>query len=106
MGCLGVISVCIRATATYQRWGDLSTWEIQKMVQALPQYNEQMEKLSLHVEIAGKINKIIRDEVLRDLGQVEQDLVFSDSGTKEVINFLRMHQVTLGIYIHIHTHKT
>ncbi|KAJ0603334.1 putative sec1-like protein [Helianthus annuus] len=72
--------------------GDLSTREIQKMVQALPQYNEQMEKLSLHVEIAGKINKIIRDEALRDLGQVEQDLVFGDSGTKEVINFLRMHQ--------------
>ncbi|KAI3756838.1 hypothetical protein L1987_56661 [Smallanthus sonchifolius] len=72
--------------------GELSTREIQKLVQALPTYNEQMEKLSLHVEIAGKINKIIRDEDLRDLGQVEQDLVFGDSGTKEVINFLRTHQ--------------
>ncbi|KAL8263511.1 hypothetical protein R6Q59_021641 [Mikania micrantha] len=72
--------------------GELSTRDIQKMVQALPTYNEQMEKLSLHVEIAGKINTVIRDEGLRDLGQVEQDLVFGDSGTKEVINFLRSHQ--------------
>ncbi|KAL3627228.1 hypothetical protein CASFOL_028591 [Castilleja foliolosa] len=30
--------------------GELSTRDLQKMVQALPQYNEQMEKLSLHVE--------------------------------------------------------
>lgn len=45
-------------------------------------------------QIAGKINDIIRDEELRDLGQAEQDLVFGDAGTKEVINFLRTHQVT------------
>lgn len=68
---------------------ELSTRDLQKMVQALPQYNEQMEKLSLHVEIAGKINKLIRDTGLRDLGQIEQDLVFGDAGAKEVINFLR-----------------
>ncbi|KAL2477949.1 SNARE-interacting protein KEULE [Forsythia ovata] len=29
---------------------------------------------------------------LRELGQLEQDLVFGDAGTKEVINFLRMKQ--------------
>ncbi|CAA0842665.1 Protein transport Sec1a [Striga hermonthica] len=72
--------------------GELSTRDLQKMVQALPQYNEQMEKLSLHVQIAGKINNIIRDLNLRDLGQLEQDLVFGDAGTKEVINFLRSKQ--------------
>lgn len=33
------------------RDGELSTRDLQKMVQALPQYNEQMEKLSLHVEV-------------------------------------------------------
>ncbi|KAL2251661.1 UNVERIFIED_CONTAM: Protein transport Sec1a [Sesamum indicum] len=74
--------------------GELSTRDIQKMVQALPQYNEQMEKLSLHVAIAGKINQIIRDTGLRELGQLEQDLVFGDAGTKEVINFLRKQEGT------------
>ncbi|KAK9154028.1 hypothetical protein Sjap_001508 [Stephania japonica] len=72
--------------------GELSTRDLQKMVQALPQYSEQIDKLSLHVEIAGKINKIIRDTGLRELGQLEQDLVFGDAGTKEVINFLRTKQ--------------
>lgn len=82
-----------KAAQLQQRDGsELSTRDLQKMVQALPQYNEQMEKLSLHVEIAGKLNAIIRDVGLRELGQLEQDLVFGDAGTKEVINFLRMKQ--------------
>ncbi|KAI4376981.1 hypothetical protein MLD38_014680 [Melastoma candidum] len=69
--------------------GEISTKDLQKIVQALPQYGEQVEKLSLHVEIAGKINQLIRDMGLRDLGQLEQDLVFGDAGAKDVINFLR-----------------
>jgi syntaxin-binding protein 1 len=59
----------------------------------LPQYGEQVDKLSTHVELAGKINRIIRDTGLRDLGQLEQDLVFGDAGAKDVINFLRTNQV-------------
>uniref|UniRef100_A0A7N0SZ20 SNARE-interacting protein KEULE n=2 Tax=Kalanchoe fedtschenkoi TaxID=63787 RepID=A0A7N0SZ20_KALFE len=82
-----------KAAQLQQRDGsELSTRDLQKMVQALPQYNEQMDKLSLHVEIAGKINKIIREMGLRELGQLEQDLVFGDAGAKEVINFLRSNQ--------------
>ncbi|XP_027906316.1 protein transport Sec1a-like [Vigna unguiculata] len=69
--------------------GEISTRDLQKMVQALPQYTEQVEKISLHVEIAGKINTIIRATELRELGQLEQDLVFGDAGAKEVIQFLR-----------------
>ncbi|XP_031269702.1 protein transport Sec1a [Pistacia vera] len=72
--------------------GELSTRDMQKIVQSLPQYSEQVDKLSLHVEIAGKINQIIRDTGLRELGQLEQDLVFGDAGAKDVINFLRTKQ--------------
>ncbi|ANM57905.1 secretory 1A [Arabidopsis thaliana] len=73
---------------------ELSTRDLQKIVQALPQYGEQVDKLSTHVELAGKINRIIRDTGLRDLGQLEQDLVFGDAGAKDVINFLRTNQDT------------
>ncbi|GAV79454.1 Sec1 domain-containing protein [Cephalotus follicularis] len=73
---------------------ELSTRELQKMVQALPQYSEQIDKLSLHVEIAGKINRIIRELGLQDLGQLEQDLVFGDAGTKDVKNFLTIKEDT------------
>ncbi|KAK8484479.1 hypothetical protein V6N13_073488 [Hibiscus sabdariffa] len=67
---------------------ELSTRELQKIVQSLPQYSEQIGKLSLHVEIAGKINQIIRDQGLRELGQLEQDLAFGDAEMKDVIKFL------------------
>lgn len=72
--------------------GELSTRDLQKMVQALPQYSEQIEKLSLHVDIAGKINRMIREMGLKEVGQLEQDLVFGDKGTKDVINFLRLNE--------------
>ncbi|KAJ0229159.1 SNARE-interacting protein KEULE [Hirschfeldia incana] len=68
--------------------GELSTRDLQKMVQALPQYSEQIDKLSLHVEIARKINDLIREQGLRELGQLEQDLVFGDAGMKDVIKYL------------------
>ncbi|KAL1087802.1 hypothetical protein V6Z11_D08G208300 [Gossypium hirsutum] len=68
--------------------GEISTRDLQKMVHALPQYSEQIEKLSLHVEIAGKINRIITEQGLKELGQLEQDLVFGDAGMKDVIKFL------------------
>ncbi|KAL4562795.1 hypothetical protein LXL04_026826 [Taraxacum kok-saghyz] len=71
---------------------ELSTRDIQQMVQAMPAFNEQKEKLSLHVEIAGKINKVIGEEGLRDLGQIEQDLVFGDAGNKELLEFLEEYE--------------
>ncbi|XP_054810102.1 SNARE-interacting protein KEULE-like isoform X2 [Prosopis cineraria] len=74
--------------------GDMSLYDLQKMVEALPKYSEQMDKLSLHVEIAGKINRIIRELGLRELGQLEQDLVFGDAGMKDVIKFLTTNEDT------------
>lgn len=31
--------------------GEVSTRDLQKIVQALPQYSEQVEKLTLHIEV-------------------------------------------------------
>ncbi|PHT66675.1 hypothetical protein T459_31100 [Capsicum annuum] len=45
---------------------------------------------------AGALNKVIRETGLRELRQLEQDLVFGDAGTKEVIQFLRTKQDTAG----------
>jgi len=33
----------------------MSTRDLQKMVQALPQYSEQIDKLSLHVEVSSAV---------------------------------------------------
>lgn len=49
--------------------------------------------LLISVQIADKLNGIIKEQHLKDVGQLEQDLVFGDAGTKELINFLRTHLV-------------
>jgi syntaxin-binding protein 1 len=45
------------------------------------------------LQIAGKLNNIIKEQHLKDVGQLEQDLVFGDAGTKELISFLRTRMV-------------
>lgn len=47
------------------------------------------------MQIAAKINKIIMELDLKDLGKLEQDLVFGDAATKDVINFLRTKPVRI-----------
>lgn len=41
----------------YRDGSELSTRDLQKMVQALPQYSEQIDKLSLHVEVSFPMSK-------------------------------------------------
>jgi syntaxin-binding protein 1 len=50
-------------------------------------------KFGFIIQIAGKINKSIRELELRELGQLEQDLVFGDAGMKDVIKFLTTKEV-------------
>jgi len=38
--------------------GEVSTRDLQKIVQALPQYSEQVEKLTLHIEVDDCFNNI------------------------------------------------
>ncbi|KAF4377593.1 hypothetical protein G4B88_006873 [Cannabis sativa] len=67
---------------------ELSTLDLQNMVQALPQYTKEIDKLSLHIEIAGKIDKGIKELGLKELGKLEQSLVFGEAGLNEVLKYL------------------
>lgn len=44
------------------------------------------------MEIASKINKIIDEKDLTDLGKLEQDLVFGDATSKEIITYISTNQ--------------
>lgn len=52
-------------------------------------------KFGFIYQIAGKINGTIRELGLRELGQLEQDLVFGDAGMKDVIKFLTTKEVRI-----------
>ncbi len=56
--------------------------------------SEQLGRLAVHVEIASRINKAIEERALVALGKLEQDLVFGDATSKEVIAFLAGHGAT------------
>ena len=51
-----------------------------------------MSRLSVHVEIASKLNKIIDDKDLTDLGKMEQDLLFEEATSKEIITYISTNQ--------------
>jgi syntaxin-binding protein 1 len=38
--------------------GEISTRDLQKIVQALPQYSDQVEKLTLHIEVGDCCHRI------------------------------------------------
>ena len=65
--------------------GALSTRDLKNLVQALPQFREQLSKLALHVEIASKINETITGKQLDKFGELEQNIVLGDSHGKELI---------------------
>ena len=64
-----------------------------RLVQALPQYREQMAALAAHVELASRLSRLVDQRALAELGKLEQDLVYGDATSKEVIAFLAAHQV-------------
>ncbi|XP_020876059.1 protein transport Sec1b isoform X2 [Arabidopsis lyrata subsp. lyrata] len=86
-------------TSCSRDFGDLSSKDLQKMVHTLPQYSEQIDKLSLHVEIARTINKTIMEQGLRDLGQLEQDLTADVCMTHVVLYFMCRHHETMNLYL-------
>ncbi|GBG62647.1 hypothetical protein CBR_g31666 [Chara braunii] len=63
---------------------DLSTKDIKTMVQALPQYRDQIDKLGLHVHIATKLMDRFKEKRLKEIANLEQDLVFGDATSKEM----------------------
>ncbi|GAB4816148.1 hypothetical protein N2152v2_003194 [Parachlorella kessleri] len=72
--------------------GEMDLKGMSKLIQQLPQYRDQLSRLGAHVEIASRLNGLIEVNKLTELGKLEQDLVYGDATSKEVINFLSLNQ--------------
>lgn len=77
-----------KAQAAGGNAGDVRNMEMRKMrkyMQNLPQYQEMKSQLATHVELATQLNAVMDRFHLRDVGRLEQDVVFGDgSGGREV----------------------
>lgn len=54
--------------------------------------------MDMSLQIARTINRTIMEQGLRELGQLEQDLVFGDAGRKDVIKFLSANHVRCSAF--------
>ena len=66
----------------------LDTSDLRQMVESLPQYREQLKRLSLHIHIASTVNGMAKKMGLHEVGKLEQDLVYGNATSKEVIKLL------------------
>ena len=68
--------------------GEASTGAIKKVVESLPQFMEMQAKLSAHTSIAAEINDVLRRRGLSDVGRVEEEVIFGEATSKDVIALL------------------
>ena len=52
----------------------------------------------MSLQIARTIKRTIMEQGLRELGKLEQDLVFGDAGRKDVIKFLSTNNVNFSVF--------
>mmetsp|Transcript_17026 Transcript_17026/g.50813 ORF Transcript_17026/g.50813 Transcript_17026/m.50813 type:complete len:663 (-) Transcript_17026:822-2810(-) len=67
--------------------GEMDTRQIQRLVAAMPQYREQLAQLGVHTEIADNLNKLLDMRQLLQVGKLEQDIVFGESTSAEMLQF-------------------
>jgi syntaxin-binding protein 1 len=65
----------------------LDVRNMRRLVQALPQYREQLSQLSVHVEMASGINRALEADQLTAVGKLEQDVVFGEVTSKHILEF-------------------
>ena len=46
----------------------------------------------MHADIASRLNRLIDEKFLVEMGKLEQDLVYGNATSKEVVTFLGYHQ--------------
>lgn len=72
---------------------DMDLKTMGKLVQALPQYRDQLAELSVHIELASILNRIVEQKHLTVVGKLEQELVYGDANSKDVISYFTSNQV-------------
>lgn len=78
-----------------RRDGGANFKDMRSIVQNLQAgYRDQLTKLNLHAEIATKLNTRIAEEKLSAIGNLEQDLVFGDASSKELIGLVNSNPVS------------
>ena len=82
-----------RVSSTRGQIANMDLRGIARLVQDLPEYHDRLTQLGAHIELASSVNRLIDTHNLTELGKLEQDLVFGDATSKEIIAFLSTNQM-------------
>lgn len=72
---------------------DMDLKSMAKLVRGLPKYQDELRSLNVHVDIASALNKQIDSGRLTEFGELEQDVIFGNATSKELIAFLSSNQL-------------
>jgi syntaxin-binding protein 1 len=78
----------VGAVAQVAGGGIVDNSKLKGVVASLSDYNQELSKLSLHIDMASNLNALTRERALDLVGKLEQDLVFGGATSKEVIELL------------------
>jgi hypothetical protein len=66
----------------------MSTGNIRGLIQALPQFREVLGRLSVHIFVSSELKNALNARSLTDLGELEQNLIYGDANSQDLIKFL------------------
>eukprot|EP00210_Caulerpa_lentillifera_P003581 g3416.t1 len=70
----------------------MTTSDMKQLIESLPEYRDVLSNMTLHVDITGDLFKITNDRKLKEIGELEQDLVYGDKHSKDIISLLTTEQ--------------
>jgi hypothetical protein len=81
-----IYASCNSASAAAQP--SMSTGNIRGLIQALPQFREVLGRLSVHIFVSSELQNALNARSLTDLGELEQNLIYGDANSQDLIKFL------------------
>jgi syntaxin-binding protein 1 len=85
---MAVFTAQNKGAAARAAGAQLSVSQMKKMVEALPQYQQQLQKLSVHTTVTEELNSAVKLRRLNEVGTLEQELVFGDATSKDLLRLL------------------
>ncbi|WIA41900.1 hypothetical protein OEZ86_009221 [Tetradesmus obliquus] len=73
----------------------MSTGNIRGLIQALPQFREVLGRLSVHIFVSSELKNTLNARSLTELGELEQNLIYGDANSQDLIKFLSDHGASL-----------
>ncbi|GMH46102.1 hypothetical protein BSKO_14066 [Bryopsis sp. KO-2023] len=67
----------------------VSNTDMRKLIQALPEYRDFISRLSLHIDITSELFQATNARKLKEMGELEQDVVYGDKHSKDIMTWLQ-----------------